>query len=95
MLYKVSSTFVGHGPASTDALSQAKENVRKAIEIKNPGERQSLLSEALRYVSRLQGPHTSLRCGSRRLYTHGARILSLEKLREICGDFQQLEYAKG
>ncbi|KAE9408173.1 nucleoporin [Gymnopus androsaceus JB14] len=32
---------------------------------------------------------------SLRLYTKGARILDLEKLREICGDFQLLSYAKG
>ncbi|KAI3622521.1 nucleoporin [Moniliophthora roreri] len=32
---------------------------------------------------------------SLRLYTRGARILDLEKLREICGDFQLLKYAKG
>lgn len=25
----------------------------------------------------------------------GARILEFEKLREICGDYQQLNYAKG
>ncbi|KAJ3937728.1 MAG: nucleoporin [Lentinula lateritia] len=32
---------------------------------------------------------------SLRLYTKGARILDFEKLREICGDFQLLKYAKG
>ncbi|GAW06088.1 nucleoporin [Lentinula edodes] len=32
---------------------------------------------------------------SLRLYTKGARILDFEKLREICGDFQLLNYAKG
>ncbi|THV07704.1 nucleoporin [Dendrothele bispora CBS 962.96] len=32
---------------------------------------------------------------SLRLYTKGARILDLEKLREIAGDFQLLRYAKG
>ncbi|KAJ4486039.1 nucleoporin, partial [Lentinula aciculospora] len=32
---------------------------------------------------------------SLRLYTKGVRILDLEKLREICGDFQLLNYAKG
>jgi nuclear pore complex protein Nup155 len=30
-----------------------------------------------------------------RLFIKGARILEFEKLREICGDFQQLNYAKG
>ncbi|KAJ3721481.1 nucleoporin [Lentinula raphanica] len=32
---------------------------------------------------------------ARPLYQKGARILDLEKLREICGDFQLLNYAKG
>ncbi|KAL0578729.1 hypothetical protein V5O48_003285 [Marasmius crinis-equi] len=32
---------------------------------------------------------------SLRLYSKGARILDLEKLREICGDFQLLKFAKG
>ncbi|TFK57029.1 nucleoporin [Heliocybe sulcata] len=32
---------------------------------------------------------------SLRLFTKGARIVDLEKLREICGDYQQLNYAKG
>ncbi|KAJ8083919.1 hypothetical protein PM082_002686 [Marasmius tenuissimus] len=32
---------------------------------------------------------------SLRLYSKGARILDLEKLREICGDFQLLKYTKG
>ncbi|THH34060.1 hypothetical protein EUX98_g164 [Antrodiella citrinella] len=32
---------------------------------------------------------------SLRLFTKGARILELDKLREICGDYQQLNYAKG
>jgi len=30
-----------------------------------------------------------------RLYTKGARIIDLERLREIVGDFQQLGYARG
>lgn len=30
-----------------------------------------------------------------RLFTKGAQILEFEKLREICGDYQQLNYAKG
>ncbi|TFK41242.1 nucleoporin [Crucibulum laeve] len=30
-----------------------------------------------------------------RLFTKGARILEFDRLREICGDFQQLDYAKG
>ncbi|THH00942.1 hypothetical protein EW026_g1653 [Hermanssonia centrifuga] len=32
---------------------------------------------------------------SLRLFIKGARILDLEKLREICGDYQHLNYAKG
>ncbi|KAH8099410.1 nucleoporin [Cristinia sonorae] len=32
---------------------------------------------------------------SLRLFAKAARILELEKLREICGDYQQLNYAKG
>lgn len=30
-----------------------------------------------------------------RLFMKGARNLEFEKLREICGDYQQLNYAKG
>jgi nuclear pore complex protein Nup155 len=30
-----------------------------------------------------------------RLFMKGARILEFDKLREICGDYQQLNYAKG
>ncbi|KAG7450597.1 nucleoporin [Guyanagaster necrorhizus] len=58
-------------------LYKAKENIRKAVETKNPTDRDNWLSESLR------------------LYIKGARILDLQKLREICGDFQQLTYAKG
>ncbi|TCD69902.1 hypothetical protein EIP91_005726 [Steccherinum ochraceum] len=32
---------------------------------------------------------------SLRLFTKAARILELDKLREICGDYQQLKYARG
>jgi len=32
---------------------------------------------------------------SLRLFTRAARILEFDKLREICGDYQQLNYAKG
>ncbi|KAL6309880.1 nucleoporin [Sparassis latifolia] len=32
---------------------------------------------------------------SLRLFMKGARILEFEKLREVCGDYQQLNYAKG
>ncbi|KAK0208086.1 nucleoporin [Desarmillaria ectypa] len=58
-------------------LYKAKENIRKAVETKNPVEKDNWLSESLR------------------LYIKGVRILDLQKLREICGDFQQLTYAKG
>ncbi|KAH9944478.1 nucleoporin [Epithele typhae] len=59
---------------STD---DARENVRKAVETRNPVERQTLLGESLR------------------LFMKGARNLEFEKLQEICGDYQQLSYAKG
>ncbi|PFH50805.1 hypothetical protein AMATHDRAFT_75380 [Amanita thiersii Skay4041] len=32
---------------------------------------------------------------SLRLFIKGARVLEFEKLREVCGDYQQLNYAKG
>lgn len=32
---------------------------------------------------------------SSRLFIKGARILDLEKLREVVGDYQHLNYAKG
>jgi nuclear pore complex protein Nup155 len=32
---------------------------------------------------------------SLRLFIKGARVLEFEKLREVCGDYQQLSYAKG
>ncbi|KNZ78533.1 putative nucleoporin [Termitomyces sp. J132] len=64
---------------STDdvMLYKAKENVRKAVESRNPLDRQNWLAESLR------------------LFAKGARILEFEKLREICGDYQQLDYARG
>ncbi|KAL4242212.1 non-repetitive/WGA-negative nucleoporin family protein [Abortiporus biennis] len=64
---------------STDdvMLYKARENVRRAVESKNPTERQNWLAESLR------------------LFIKGARILEFEKLREICGDYQHLNYAKG
>ncbi|KAG6851190.1 hypothetical protein H0H93_015200 [Arthromyces matolae] len=31
----------------------------------------------------------------RRLFAKGARIMQFDKLREVCGDYQQLEYARG
>ncbi|KAF5385258.1 hypothetical protein D9615_001454 [Tricholomella constricta] len=55
----------------------AKENVRKAVESRNPAEKQNWLAESLR------------------LFIKGARILEFDKLREVCGDYQQLNYAKG
>ncbi|KAG6818004.1 hypothetical protein H0H87_009159 [Tephrocybe sp. NHM501043] len=64
---------------STDdvMLYKAKENVRKAVESRNPVERQNWLGESLR------------------LFAIGARIMEFEKLREISGDYQQLDYARG
>lgn len=64
---------------STDdvMLYKAKENTRKAVESRNPAERQIFLSESLR------------------LFIKGARIIDFEKLREIIGDYQQLQYVKG
>ncbi|RPD63049.1 nucleoporin [Lentinus tigrinus ALCF2SS1-6] len=64
---------------STDdvMLYKARENVRKAVETRNPIERQTWLGESLR------------------LFMKGARNLEFDKLREICGDYQQLSYAKG
>jgi nuclear pore complex protein Nup155 len=32
---------------------------------------------------------------SYRLFIKGARILEFDKIREVCGDYQQLSYAKG
>ncbi|KAI0639300.1 nucleoporin [Trametes polyzona] len=64
---------------STDdvMLYKARENIRRAVETRNPMERQTWLGESLR------------------LFMKGARNLEFEKLREICGDYQQLSYAKG
>ncbi|KAI0374276.1 nucleoporin [Pilatotrama ljubarskyi] len=64
---------------STDdvMLYKARENIRRAVETRNPMERQTWLGESLR------------------LFMKGARNLEFEKLREICGDYQQLNYAKG
>ncbi|KAG6912027.1 hypothetical protein DXG01_000275 [Tephrocybe rancida] len=72
----------------------AKENVRKAVESRNPLERQNRLAESLRYSvfhSMVPSPLTV----TRRLFAKGARILAFEKLREICGDYQRLDYARG
>lgn len=64
---------------STDdvMLYKARENVRKAIETRNPIERQTFLGDSLR------------------LFMKGARNLEFEKLREIIGDYQQLDYVQG
>ncbi|KAL0951292.1 hypothetical protein HGRIS_008003 [Hohenbuehelia grisea] len=64
---------------STDdvMLYKARENIRKAVETRNPIERQNWLAESLR------------------LFCKGARNLEFEKLREICGDYQQLNFARG
>ncbi|TFY73690.1 hypothetical protein EWM64_g10322, partial [Hericium alpestre] len=64
---------------STDdvMIYKAKENTRRALESRNPAERQNHLSESLR------------------LFMKGARILDFDKLREVIGDYQQLNYAQG
>ncbi|THH08723.1 hypothetical protein EW145_g2498 [Phellinidium pouzarii] len=58
-------------------LYKARENVRKAVDIKDPTEKQAILGESLR------------------LFTRAARVIEFEKLREISGDYQHLNYAKG
>ena len=58
-------------------LSQARENVRKAVDIKDPNEKQAILGESLRLLLR------------------AVRAIDFEKLREICGDYQHLAYARG
>ncbi|KAI9512809.1 nucleoporin [Russula earlei] len=64
---------------STDdvMLYKAKESVRRAVESRNPQERQNYLGESLR------------------LFMKGARIMEFDKLREVIGDYQQLDFAKG
>lgn len=44
--------------------------------------------------AKIRYPHLTL-TSLLRLFTKGARIIEFEKLREVVGDFQQLEYAKG
>ncbi|KAL5535480.1 hypothetical protein ACEPAF_3574 [Sanghuangporus sanghuang] len=56
---------------------KAQENVRKAVDIRDPNEKLVVLGESLR------------------LFTRAARVIEFEKLREICGDYQHLGYAKG
>ncbi|KAH9175438.1 nucleoporin [Lactarius sanguifluus] len=58
-------------------IYKAKESVRRAVESRNPQERQGYLGESLR------------------LFMKGARIMEFDKLREIIGDYQQLDFAKG
>lgn len=58
-------------------IYKAKESVRRAVECRNPQERQGYLGESLR------------------LFMKGARIMEFDKLREIIGDYQQLDFAKG
>ena len=63
------------------------------MDIRDPNEKQVVLGESLRYV-----PHLVL-CSAYlmkvRLFTRAARVIEFEKLREICGDYQHLNYAKG
>ncbi|KAH8835728.1 nucleoporin [Flagelloscypha sp. PMI_526] len=58
-------------------LYKAKENLRKAVETKNPVELQHLLSDSLR------------------LFVKAARIMDVEKLREVEGDYQVLGFVQG
>ncbi|EJD04002.1 nucleoporin [Fomitiporia mediterranea MF3/22] len=58
-------------------LYKAQENVRKAVDLRDPNEKQVVLGESLR------------------LFTRAARVIEFEKLREICGDYQHLNYVKG
>lgn len=74
---------------------QAKENVRKAVETTNPAEQQKWLSESLKYVPAILSSPAVLNSRYFRLFIKGARILDIEKLREIVGDYQHLRYAKG
>ncbi|KAF8168187.1 nucleoporin [Crassisporium funariophilum] len=53
--------------------------------------------ENIRKAAETQSPSERQKCLAEalRLFTKGARILEFEKLREIIGDFQQLNYTKG
>ena len=73
---------------------QAKESVRKSLETQSPIERQRWLGESLRYVLLFTAAYMVMTLCVR-LFMKGARILDMEKLREICGDYQHLKYAKG
>ena len=73
---------------------QARENVRRAVETRNPVERQTWLVESLWCVNHVVDL-AALYSMMRRLFMKGARNLEFDKLREICGDYQQLSYAKG
>jgi nuclear pore complex protein Nup155 len=56
-------------------------------------ERQNNLGESLRYSSsRSQLVITLILCS---LFMKGARILDIDQLREVVGDYQQLDFAKG
>ena len=77
-------------------LYKAQENVRRAVEVKDQNERQVLLGESLRSVNPLSTTpmHARLMVFIR-LFSKAAPVIEFEKLREICGDYQQLNYAKG
>ncbi|EAU93155.2 nucleoporin Nup157/170 [Coprinopsis cinerea okayama7 len=53
--------------------------------------------ENIRRAAETRNPNERQKCLAEalRLFTKGARIMEFEKLREIIGDFQQLNYAKG
>jgi nuclear pore complex protein Nup155 len=73
---------------------KAKENIRKAVETRSLTEKQNWLAESLRWVSPNDLWQQPLILGDS-LFIKGARVLEFEKLREVCGDYQQLSYAKG
>jgi nuclear pore complex protein Nup155 len=93
MLYKVCNLLTADFIFSL-SWRQAKENIRKAAETRNPTERQRHLAEALRFMF-LVCIYRAQLISSHRLFSKGARVLEFEKLREVIGDFQQLNYAKG
>lgn len=74
-------------------MYKAKEDINKAVETRNINEREALLSNSLEYV------HLSFSLASTltilRSYIKAARVLDIEKLSRIVGDYQKLAYAKG
>jgi nuclear pore complex protein Nup155 len=93
MLYKVRMLFISFDNCRIRFM-QAKESVRRAVESRNPQERQGYLGESLRLVPRVDRCLQILTRISR-LFMKGARIMEFDKLREVIGDYQQLDFAKG